>query len=185
MFRILTFALLSCPTIVAQTTFFVDCTHPSCPGTGTPADPFCAIQDAIRAAQSGDTIEVAPCTYVENLDFLGRKDRQIKTRGYRVELDEVEAVLLTHSAVETAAAYGVPDGRGSLAIEASVVLRSDDAVGSSDLKAHAALSLPGYAVPEVLDIVPDVPRTTTDKIDRVTLKKRAVERRTAKQEAAS
>ena len=38
------------------------------------------------------------------LDFLGRKDRQVKVRGYRVELDEVEAALLTHEVVETAAA---------------------------------------------------------------------------------
>lgn len=119
------------------------------------------------------------------LHFLGRMDRQIKTRGYRVELDEVEAVLSTHSGVETAAAYGVPDGRGSQVIEASVVLRPGADIGVADLKAHAALSLPAYAVPDVVDIVPDVPRTATDKIDRVTLKSRAVERRTSKQEAAS
>lgn len=143
------------------------------PGPGPKGRTFHRTGDLVREDEAG------------LLHFLGRMDRQIKTRGYRVELDEVEAVLLTHPAVETAAAYGVPDGRGSLVIEASVVLRSDESVGPSDLKAHTALSLPGYAVPEVLDVVPDVPRTTTDKIDRVTLKKRAVERRTAKQEAAS
>ncbi len=56
----------------AQTTIFVDCTNPSCPGSGSMADPYCKIQDAILAAASGDVIEVAACSYVESIDFLGK-----------------------------------------------------------------------------------------------------------------
>ena len=56
------------------------------------------------------------------LDFLGRKDRQIKTRGYRVELDEVEAALASHPHTESAAVYPVPDEEGSQRIHAAVKL---------------------------------------------------------------
>ncbi len=114
------------------------------------------------------------------LHFLGRKDRQIKTRGYRVELDEVESVLSTHAAVETAAVFGVPDAQGSSAIEAAVVLGEGQETTVADLLAHARALLPAYALPEHLAITVALPRTSTDKIDRVTLKAEAVRRRAEK-----
>ena len=59
------------------------------------------------------------------LAFVARADRQIKVRGYRVELEEVEAALLSLAAVEEAAAFTVPDGEGSSAIRAAVVVGGD------------------------------------------------------------
>ena len=67
--------------------------------------------------RSGDIVEELPDG---NLKYVGRKDRQVKTRGYRVELDEVEAALLSCPSVEEAAAYVVPDGQGSVMIRAAV-----------------------------------------------------------------
>ena len=113
------------------------------------------------------------------LHFLGRLDRQIKTRGYRVELDEVEAALSTHVAVQTAAAFGVPDGAGSTAIEAAVVTGSANGLTVPALMEHAAKVLPAYALPERLEIRDALPRTSTGKIDRVTLKAQSVKRREA------
>ena len=72
------------------------------PGGGPRQLEFHRTGDLVRAESDGV------------LHFLGRKDRQIKTRGHRVELDEVESVLLTHASVEAAAVYGVPDGIGKL-----------------------------------------------------------------------
>jgi amino acid adenylation domain-containing protein len=107
------------------------------------------------------------------LEFHGRMDRQVKARGYRVELDEVEVALGSHEAVESAAAYGVPDEDGSLHIEATVTLRDGQRVTAEALRAHVATSLPRYAVPARLDIVDAMPRTSTGKIDRRELARRA------------
>ena len=60
-----------------------------------------------------------------NYDFLGRKDRQIKTRGYRVELDEIEAALLAHNGIEEAAVFAIPDSEGSQQIQAAVIPRRE------------------------------------------------------------
>jgi amino acid adenylation domain-containing protein len=111
------------------------------------------------------------------LHFLGRKDRQIKTRGYRVELDEVESALLSHPAVEGAAVYGVPDAIGSTAIEASIVLAAGASATAPELLAHAARLIPRYALPEHVSILEALPTTGTDKIDRTALRAQALSRR--------
>ncbi len=104
--------------------------------------------------------------------LVGRKDRMVKTRGHRVELDEVESALNSHPGVEQAAVFAVPDGEGSNQIEAAVILRReivgvppDDAA----LKKHVAAILPRYAVPREVSVVADLPRTSSGKADRVAL----------------
>ena len=111
-----------------------------------------------------------------NYRYLGRKDRQIKTRGYRVELDEIEAALLAHEGVQEAAAYPVPDQHGSNLIEAAVILRESVELDQSDLVDHLAQRLPAYAIPMRIDILEDFPRTSTGKINRRELQAWAVER---------
>jgi amino acid adenylation domain-containing protein len=108
--------------------------------------------------------------------FLGRKDRQIKTRGYRVELDEVEAKFLSHAQVEEAAVYPVPDADGMQRVEAAVILKAGADALASDLSQHVARLLPWYAVPGKIALVSSFPRTTSGKIDRQQLRKRAIER---------
>ena len=122
--------------------------------------------------RTGDLVRERPDG---NLDFLGRRDRQIKTKGYRVELDEIEAALLQHPAVEAAAAFPVDDGDGSQRIEAAVTLRAGAALSAAELTHDAASRLPPYAVPERLAILREFPRTSTDKIDRLRLQAMAAE----------
>jgi acyl-coenzyme A synthetase/AMP-(fatty) acid ligase len=112
-----------------------------------------------------------------NYRYFGRKDRQIKTRGYRVELDEVEVALLNHPGVEEAAVYAVPDGEVSNLIEASVIPKQEKNLSESELMEHLAERLPPYAKPARIDIVPDFPRTSTGKIDRRALQTLAIERK--------
>jgi amino acid adenylation domain-containing protein len=52
-------------------------------------------------------------------DFLGRKDRQIKTRGYRVELDEIESVLLLHPDVQEAGVFAIPNDEAGQLVHAA------------------------------------------------------------------
>ena len=109
------------------------------------------------------------------LHFVGRKDRMIKTRGHRVELDEVEAALAAHPSVHTAAAYDVPDDVGSKKILAAVVIREGQSADETALRRHCQGKLPGYALPERIEIRPGLPRTTSGKVDHKQLREEAVE----------
>ena len=100
------------------------------------------------------------------LRFLGRKDRMVKTRGNRVELDEVEAAFASHAAVAEAAAYVIPDATGSKAIMAAVKFSDEAEATVAALTQHAKTFLPSYALPQELVIVDEFPRTTSGKIDR-------------------
>jgi amino acid adenylation domain-containing protein len=120
--------------------------------------------------RTGDIVELLPDG---NLKYLGRKDRQIKTRGYRVELDEVEAALLSLPAVEEAAAFAVPDGQGSSLIEAAVTSRDGSPLTPDLVMNHVAGQLPAYSVPVRIRVMDSFPRTSTGKINRKELQARA------------
>ncbi len=121
--------------------------------------------------RTGDLVRERPDG---SLDFLGRKDRQIKARGYRIELDEVEAAVVSHGAVDAGATFAVPDAEGSHRIHAAVTLRVGARVDAEALKEHAAASLPRYALPDEIEILDALPLTTTGKIDRRALRDRAL-----------
>lgn len=112
-----------------------------------------------------------------NFRFVGRKDRQIKSRGCRVDLDEVEAILLGFEGVSEAAVFAVPDETGHLLIEAAVIL-AVDGLSESALRATLKKRLPPYALPVRIDIVGTLPRTSNGKIDRVGLAASATARQT-------
>ncbi len=121
--------------------------------------------------RTGDLVQKMPDG---NYKFFGRKDRQIKTRGYRVELDEVEAALLSHPNVHEAAAYPIPDVEGSHLIEAAVILVQGGSLNEDELIKHLSGRLPNYAIPAKINISDDFPRTSTGKINRRELQERAM-----------
>lgn len=123
--------------------------------------------------RTGDLVQQLPDG---NYQFVGRKDRQIKTRGYRIELDEVEAALVGHPQVEEAAAYAVSAEAGSHQVEATVILKAEAGLSDSDLLNYVGERLPGYAVPRRVAIATTFPRTGTGKIDRRVLQQQAEER---------
>lgn len=101
-----------------------------------------------------------------NYLFVGRKDHMIKTRGYRVELGEIEAVMVAHPAVDEAVALPIPDEAIGNTIHAVVTVADGNSLDSMQLKQHCAEKLPAYMVPEKIEFRDSLPRTDNGKIDR-------------------
>jgi acyl-coenzyme A synthetase/AMP-(fatty) acid ligase len=105
--------------------------------------------------------------------FVGRRDHQIKTRGYRVELGEVEAAVYAHDAVREVAVIAVPDERIGHALVAFVVLHEGRELTAVGVKKHVSERLPRYMVPATVELRDSLPKTSTGKIDRQSLSKEA------------
>jgi amino acid adenylation domain-containing protein len=101
-----------------------------------------------------------------NYLFVGRKDHMIKTRGYRVELGEIEAVMVAHPAVDEAVALPIPDEAIGNSVQAVVTLADHQCVDAVALKQHCAEKLPAYMVPEKIEFRSSLPRTDNGKVDR-------------------
>ena len=101
-----------------------------------------------------------------NLEFLGRRDHQVKTRGYRVELGEIETVLHRHPGVDEAVVLAIPDDEVTHRLRAVVVTKAGVALDEAALRQHCADSLPRYMVPETIEFRRELPRTSSGKVDR-------------------
>jgi acyl-coenzyme A synthetase/AMP-(fatty) acid ligase len=104
-----------------------------------------------------------------NYYFLGRRDSMIKSRGYRIELGEIESALLSHPGVKEAAAVAIPDDVVGNRIRAIVAPQERHTLKPAELQAHCAAKIPKYMIPEIIDFMDDLPKTSTGKIDRVRL----------------
>jgi amino acid adenylation domain-containing protein len=115
-----------------------------------------------------------------NLAFVAREDLQVKIRGHRVELGEVETALLTLDEVDEAAAVAVADdgagAEGSSTIRAAVVLAAGSRATERELVIEVKNILPPYAVPSSITTLESLPRTPTGKVDRRALGNRLAER---------
>ncbi|MFE9423849.1 amino acid adenylation domain-containing protein [Kitasatospora sp. NPDC006697] len=101
-----------------------------------------------------------------SLAFLGRVDHQVKIRGHRIELGEVEAALEAHPSVVRAAAVVREDRPGDPRLVAYVVLEPGAEDPSASLRAFLGRRLPGPAVPSATVLLPRLPLTPNGKLDR-------------------
>jgi len=106
------------------------------------------------------------------LEFLGRRDRQLKVRGFRIEPGEVEAALREHPAVTEAAVVAAPSGNGQR-LAAWVVT----AVPVEQLRAFLAERLPAHLLPSLWLGTARLPRSATGKVDLRELEQGAARRR--------
>lgn len=100
------------------------------------------------------------------LEFLGRMDRQVKVRGFRVELGEVEAALSGHPGVAEAAVAVQDDPSGEQHLVAYLVAAGADHVPPERLREFLGGRLPDYMIPSGFVLLPAMPRTPAGKIDR-------------------
>lgn len=128
-------------------------------------DPFGGGPSA-RLFKTGDLGRYLPDGQVE---FLGRRDNQIKIRGHRVELEQVEAVLRQHAAVRHAAVVAVDDTRGAKRLVGYVAGRSRPALVPADVRSFLKAKLPSFMVPSELVVLDELPLTVAGKVDRCAL----------------
>lgn len=102
--------------------------------------------------------------------IIGRRDRMVKRRGYRIELDEIEMALYRHPAVKEAAAIALPTEDAGVRIKAVLSCRDGNRPSLIDLKRFCVESLPVYMVPDLFAFRDVLPKTSTDKMDYQRLK---------------
>ncbi|HEU0077014.1 MAG TPA: amino acid adenylation domain-containing protein, partial [Longimicrobiaceae bacterium] len=126
-------------------------------------DPFSPLPGA-RLYRTGDL-----CRWLADgsVDYLGRRDAQIKVRGFRVELGEIEARLAEHGAVREAAVLPREDAPGNLRLVAYYV--AAEAIGAEEMRAHLSGALPDYMVPAAFVQLEELPLTPNGKLDRKAL----------------
>jgi amino acid adenylation domain-containing protein len=117
-----------------------------------------------RAYRTGDIVAVGEDG---TFTFVGRRDHMVKSRGYRVELGEIEAILHAHPDVREAVVLAIPDDALGHRLQAVVVLADPAAVSGRDLQRYCAERLPRYMIPEAIATRREpLPRTSTGKADR-------------------
>ncbi|MDS1115206.1 amino acid adenylation domain-containing protein [Gordonia westfalica] len=103
------------------------------------------------------------------LDYLGRSDFQVKIRGQRVELGEIEAIASSHPEVRAAVVVTHDDPRAGTQLVAHVVVDSRSSTTPAELRAHLAAHLPDHMVPTHILFSDSLPTTTSGKVDRAAL----------------
>jgi len=123
-----------------------------------------------RWYRTGDVVTEAPDG---NYTYLGRRDRMVKRRGYRVELGEIESALYRHAAIKEAAVVAKPDEALGVRITAFLSCREAKRPSLIELKRFCSEHLPLYMVPDAFSWQDALPRTSTDKTDYQRLKELA------------
>jgi amino acid adenylation domain-containing protein len=100
------------------------------------------------------------------IEFMGRTDHQVKVRGHRVELGEIETVLMEHPGVARAAVLLREEEDGDQRLVAYVVAARGGTPGPAELREHLARTLPEHMVPGVFVALERVPLTANGKLDR-------------------
>ncbi len=119
-----------------------------------------------RLYRTGDIVG-----YTEDgvLQFIGRADFQVKVRGYRIELEEVEAALLQEPGIRQTAVIAAPEGKGDKRLVAYIVGADGSTPDTKKLRENLGKRLPEYMVPSIWVALNALPLTTNGKVDRKAL----------------
>ena len=128
-------------------------------------NPFSAVPGA-RMYRTGDLARWLPNGEIA---FLGRLDEQVKVRGYRVEPTEVSTVLGQHPAVQASVVIATEDAPGEKQLVAYLVLSPGATVSATALREYLRQRVPDYMVPAAFVAIPSLPVTEQGKVNRVAL----------------
>ncbi|QGM47914.1 amino acid adenylation domain-containing protein [Methylocystis heyeri] len=131
------------------------------------ANPFSQENGDPVLYRSGDAVAL---DHNGNLAFHGRIDDQIKIRGFRVELGEIEASLSNHPAVRHAAVV-LRHERGLDELVAFLTLDGEGRPDPQELRARLRETLPPYMVPSRFEFMEALPKLSSGKVDRKALKR--------------
>jgi len=143
------------------------------------ADPFSQEPEALLY-RTGDRAMLRADGVIE---FLGRNDDQVKVRGFRVELGEIESVLRAHPAVGRAAAV-TANGAGEKTLFAFIVPLRGVPLDEPALREYLRAKLPAFMLPHHVRIVAELPELASGKLDRRALRDLAENERAPVQFAA-
>jgi amino acid adenylation domain-containing protein len=124
-------------------------------------------KSSIRLYRTGDR-----CRWLAEgcLEFLGRLDQQVKLRGYRIEIGEIEAMLTSHPAVSEAAVLLRGKDGEEQRLVAYVSARAGTGLPTAELlRRYLRERLPDYAVPSQFVLLPSLPHTSSGKVNRQAL----------------
>ena len=127
-------------------------------------DPF-SVEAGSRLYRTGD---IARWAATGEVGFVGRQDGQVKVRGFRVELGEVESAILSNELVKEAVVIA-HDEDGSKRLVAYVVTQSESDIGASELRRFLSQRLPDHMIPSLFVEMAALPLTPNGKIDRKAL----------------
>ncbi|MGE0757383.1 MAG: non-ribosomal peptide synthetase, partial [Pirellulaceae bacterium] len=114
------------------------------------------------------------------VEFLGRLDHQVKIRGHRIELPEIERTLETHPSVKEAIVVVLgQDERTEPQLVACCTFQGGANVSTADLRCHVASKLPGHMVPHAFELLASLPLSPNGKVDRKKLAERVQKGRVA------
>uniref|UniRef100_A0A7C3PJQ0 Amino acid adenylation domain-containing protein n=1 Tax=Oscillatoriales cyanobacterium SpSt-418 TaxID=2282169 RepID=A0A7C3PJQ0_9CYAN len=129
------------------------------------ANPFSPDPQA-RLYRTGDRVCQLPDG---NLEFMGRFDFQVKLRGFRVELSEIEVQLEQYPSIQQAIVLAQADATGNLRLVAYLKLHPQQFLNSSHLRQFLQAKLPDYMMPAAFVQLDSFPLTPNGKVDRQAL----------------
>ncbi|BEV37510.1 plipastatin non-ribosomal peptide synthetase PpsB [Bacillus stercoris] len=103
------------------------------------------------------------------LEYLGRIDHQVKVRGHRIELGEIQAALLQLPMIKETAVVTRADEQGQTAIYAYMVIKDQQIANISDIRASLKTMLPDFMLPARLIQIDSIPLTANGKLDQKAL----------------
>ena len=125
--------------------------------------------DHERVCYSGDMVKMDEEGF---LYFVGRRDTMIKSSGFRISPTEVEEALHSSGRLRGVAVIGIPDEILGQAVKAFVVLKDGESLEPQDLINYCGQKIPRYMVPKVVEVMLELPKTTSGKVDYPALRRK-------------